>query len=185
MNVPVERALQVFKQLGSEIQRIGAVFNPANTGYLVANARWSAEAQGLDLVAREALTTGEAVSALDSLLEEGIDALWILPDKDGSRPPRWSSACCSCRTGRGFRLLGLSRRQAQMGALVTLSFGSSEDIGRQAGELANRALAGRSPSSIPFTTAREVDLTVNLKTARKLGIELPQSVLADAEDVIR
>jgi putative ABC transport system substrate-binding protein len=184
MNVPVERAFQVFRQLGPEIQRIGTVFNPVNTGYLLANAIRTARAQGLDLVAREARSAGEAVSALDSLLEEGIDALWILPDKT-VLAPAVVKRMLLLSYRKGLPLLGLSRRQAEMGALLTLSFGSSEDIGRQAGELANRALAGRPPSSIPFTTARKVDLTVNLKTARKLGIELPQSVLAGAEDVIR
>jgi ABC-type uncharacterized transport system substrate-binding protein len=82
-------------------------------------------------------------------------------------------------------LLGLSRRHAEIGALLSLSFASSEDIGRQAGELANRTLAAKSLSAIPFTMARMLDLTVNLKTARKLGIEVPQSVVDAAHEVIR
>ena len=85
----------------------------------------------------------------------------------------------------GVPLLGLSSRHAKMGALLTLSFASSEDIGRQAGELANRALSRRSASGIPFTMARQVDLTVSLKTAEKLGIEVPGKVLSRAQVVIR
>jgi putative ABC transport system substrate-binding protein len=184
MNVPVESAIRVFRQLGPEIHRVGTVFNPANTGYLIADARRTARAEGLELVAREVRSAGEAVSALDSLHREGIDALWIVPDETVLAPVVVEHMLLSSYRN-GIPLLGLSRRHAQMGALLSLSIASSEDIGRQAGELANQALAGKSVSAIPFTMARMIDLTVNLKTARKLGIEVPQSVIDSAHEVIR
>jgi putative ABC transport system substrate-binding protein len=82
-------------------------------------------------------------------------------------------------------LFGLSERQAQMGALLSLSFGSSEDIGRQSAELSNAILAGRPAGAIHFTTARTIKVTVNLKAAKKLGLEIPDSILAVADTVIR
>jgi putative ABC transport system substrate-binding protein len=72
-----------------------------------------------------------------------------------------------------------------MGALLSLSFASSEDIGRQAGELANQILSGSTPSELPYTLARQVSLTVNLKAAKKLGMSIPDALLADANEVIR
>lgn len=184
MNVPVQKALRVLHELGPEIRRVGVLFDPVHTGYLVERARSLAPDEDLELVARPVRSSGEAVAALDALQQEGIDALWIVPDKTILAPAVVEHMLLfSYRNG--VPLLGLSRRQADMGALLTLSFASSEDIGRQAGELANRALSGSSPGSIPFTMARQVDLTVNLKTAKRIGIRIPERVLADAKDVIR
>jgi putative ABC transport system substrate-binding protein len=82
-------------------------------------------------------------------------------------------------------VLGLSERHAQMGALFSLSFASSEDIGRQAGELVQSILGGTRAAEIPYTTPRKLNLTVNLKTAGKLGIEIPKAILGRAATVIQ
>ena len=66
-----------------------------------------------------------------------------------------------------------------------LSFASGEDIGRQAGELAQAILGGRPASGVPYTNARKVFLTVNLKAAQKLGLEIPQAILTRATSVIQ
>lgn len=75
---------------------------------------------------------------------------------------------------RKLPLVGLSESQAKMGALLSLSLASAEDIGRQAGELANSILGGRPPTEAPYTTARRVQLTVNLKAAGPHAAALPQ-----------
>jgi putative tryptophan/tyrosine transport system substrate-binding protein len=82
-------------------------------------------------------------------------------------------------------LIGLSERQAQMGALFSISYASGEDIGRQAGELANKILSGSRDLKIPYTAARNVKIVVNLIAAKKLGIDIPDSVLARADSIIR
>ena len=81
-------------------------------------------------------------------------------------------------------LLGLSERHAKMGAVAALSFASNRDIGRQAGELATRVLAGEPAAALPYTTAR-AKLTVNLKAAKKLGIEIPPGLLEEAESIVK
>ena len=53
INVPVERALQLFDQLGPSIRRVGVISNPSKTGFLVRQANAIARAQGLRLVVRE------------------------------------------------------------------------------------------------------------------------------------
>jgi putative ABC transport system substrate-binding protein len=184
MNVPVESIFRIFKQLSSKNRRIGVVFNRTNTGYLMKRAEQVVRDEGLELVSREVRSPKEAIQAIDSLQEEKIQALWILPDETILTPEVIQyMVLFSFRTK--VPLLGLSDRQAQMGALLSLSFGSSEDIGRQAAELANSVLEGKSPDMIPYTTARKLKLTVNLKTAEKLGIEVPKSVLGTAQSVIR
>jgi len=184
MNVPVEQTIRVLKQLGPQIRRVGVMFDRAKTGYLVARAEAVARDEGLQLVAREIHSAKEAISALDTLGEQGVDALWVLPDETNLAPAVLQQMLLFSYR-RKVPLIGLSESQAQMGALLSLSFASSEDIGRQAGELANSILAGRAPAEIPYTTARRVRLTVNLKAAQKLGMEIPKSILGAAHSVIQ
>jgi putative ABC transport system substrate-binding protein len=184
MNVSVEETIHLFKQLGPQIRRVGVVFNRAKTGYLVSLADTVAQQQGLQLIAKEIRSSKEAIPALDALQGEGIDALWILPDETILAPEVLQYMLLFSYRNK-VPLLGLSERQAQMGALLALSFASSEDIGKQAAELANGILGGKTAADIPYTTARQVKITVNLKAAQKLGIEVPKSIIAMADNVIQ
>jgi putative ABC transport system substrate-binding protein len=183
MNVPVEQSIRLFKQLGPQVKRIGVIFNRNRTGYLVRRAQVVAREEGLELVTREISSPKEVVGALESF-QDGIDALWIVPDETVlSQAVVQQMLLFSYR--RKIPLLGLSDRHAQMGALFSLSFASGEDIGRQAGELAQAILGGRAAAEVPYTSARKVILTVNLKAAQKLGLEIPQAILARATSVIQ
>ena len=139
--------------------------------------------QGIEIVDKEIRSPKEAIQALDAL-QDDIHALWILPDEIVLTPEVVQyMVLFSYR--KKVPLIGLSERQAQMGALLSLSFASSEDIGRQAAELANSILEGQTPDRLPFTMARQVKLTVNLKAAEKLGIEIPKSLLGTANSIIQ
>jgi putative ABC transport system substrate-binding protein len=183
MNVPVEQPIRLFKQLGPQIKRIGVIFNKNRTGYLVRQAQAVAREEGLELVTREISSAKEVIGALESF-QDGIDALWIVPDEMTlSQAVVQQMLLFSYR--KRIPLLGLSDRHAQMGALFSLSFASGEDIGRQAGELAQAILAGRAASGVPPTNARKLFLTVNLKAAQKLGLEVPRAILTRASNVIQ
>ena len=183
MNVPVEQPLRTLKQLGPHVKRIGVIFNRSRTGYLVKEAEAVARDEGLQLVPREVASPKEVLPALESL-QDGIDALWILPDETIlAQAVVQQMLLFSYR--RKIPVLGLSDRHAQMGALLSLSFASSEDIGRQAGETAKAVLGGKNPGQIPYTTARKTNLVVNLKAAQKLGLEIPRPVVARATSVIQ
>jgi ABC-type uncharacterized transport system substrate-binding protein len=183
MNVPVEHTIRLFKQLGPQIKRIGVIYNQARTGYLVRRAETVARENGLVLVATEIRSSRDAIAALETM-QDGIDALWILPDETILAPTVVQQMLLFSYRKR-VPLLGLSESQAQAGALLSLSFASGEDIGRQAGDLANSILAGKAAGELPYTTARQVKLTVNLKAAHRLGMEIPKSVLDQANVIIQ
>jgi putative tryptophan/tyrosine transport system substrate-binding protein len=183
MNVPVEQPIRLLKQLGSQIKRIGVIYNRARTGSLVRRAQVVAREEGLELVTREISSAKEVVGALESF-QDGIDALWIVPDETVlSQAVVQQMLLFSYR--RKVPVLGLSDRHAQMGALFALSFASGEDIGRQAGELAEAILGGRAAADVPYTNARKLYLIVNLKAAQKLGLEIPPAILTRATSVIQ
>lgn len=184
MNVSVEDTLRLFQQLSPEIRRVGTLYSEASTGFLVQRARETAEQVGIELVAVEIDSSRQAIGALNALQELGMDALWILPD-EATLAPRFIEHLLLFSYRKKVPLVGVSERQAQMGALLSISFASSEDIGRQAGELSNRVLQDHTAGELPFTTAREVRLTVNLKTAERLGLEIPESLVLTAHTVIK
>ncbi len=184
MNVSVADSLRLLTQLGPQIRRVGVVFNESKTGYLVTEAKALASTVGIELLARRAQTPGEAIQAVNSLQQEGIDAFWFLPDDTLLAAPV-SKHVFLVSYRNGVPILGISKRQAKMGAVLALTFASSEDIGTQAGELANAILGGTRASEVPYTQARRVSLTVNLKAARKLGVEIPESILVAANELIK
>ncbi len=183
MNVSVKETIQLFKDLSPKIRRVGVVFNPARSRHLVMRTALVARKQGLQLVTRKIRSSREAIKALNSMQDE-IDALWILPDETILVPEVFQYMLLFSRRNK-VPLLGLSERHTEMGAVLSLSFGSSKDMGRQAGELANTILGGKKPASIPYTTARQTKLTVNLRAARKLGMEISKSILERADNAVK
>jgi putative ABC transport system substrate-binding protein len=183
MNVPAKETLGRLKQLGPKIRRVGLVFSQPNTGYLVTEATAAARDEGIELVSKQVSQPGDVVPALEALHREGIDAFWILPDETVLVPAVTQHVFLYAYRNK-IPVIGLSERQAEMGAVLALSVANNQEIGSQAAELATAILEGGSPSRLPYTRVRDVHLTVNLKVARKIGVAVPDSLRTSADTVI-
>jgi putative ABC transport system substrate-binding protein len=183
MNVPIEQQIALLKKVSPQVRRIGVIYDPSKTGFLVRQAERIARDQGVRLVTKAIASSKDSFAALDAMQGE-IDALWILPDLTALAPESVQYMLLFSFRNK-IPLLGLSENQARMGALLGLSFESGRDIGSQAAELANGILSGKSAGELPITPARKVRLTVNLKTAGKLGLQIPNEILEQADVLIR
>jgi putative ABC transport system substrate-binding protein len=76
------------------------------------------------------------------------------------------------------------RENAELGGLM--SYGASyADMARAVGEQIDRILKGAKPADLPVQQLRKIDLVINLKTARALGLKLPQALVQRADEVIQ
>ncbi len=181
MNIPPEKHLATLHKLLPSIKRIGLLYDPRRNGSYAKKAYSSAKAYGFELVAREVYSSRDVPGLLENM-KERIDLLWVLPDITVVTPET-----------TGFLLLFsvqnnipvhiFSSKYLDMGAFTSLDTDPIE-LGKQAGEIAARILAGADVSEIAGADASNPVLSINLKVAKKLGITIPPDVLHKAR-VIR
>lgn len=183
MNPSAAQVISLLRELNPKYRRIGTMLDPSRSGPLSLQARSVFQKAGLQLVAREIRSVSDIGGALKSL-ENEIDVLWLWPDEQ-FLTDEILQRIFLFSFERKIPVLGLSERHNDMGALVSLSYNSVKDMGRQAGELANRLFEAGKPTVVSHITPRQLKLTVNFKTARKFGVKIPDSIVNRADNVVK
>lgn len=174
------RVLETLRKMAPAVRRVGAVFDPSRTGGLVADAQDAARALGLELVPLPVHSAGEAVRAFRRFERElRVDALWLLPDGTATVQETVYYAL-ELAHWRRMAVIGPSRWYVASGALFAL-LPRQESTGAAAAELGQQVLRG-APGSAVY--ARDNALYVNQRTATRLGIDLPRTILESAEEVL-
>lgn len=160
--------------------RIGVLYTPQENAALVEEIRELARTAGLEVVAQEVRSPKDLPGALEALGRRA-DVLWGLPD----------SAVYTARTAKAillfsFRnripLVGLSDAWVKAGALYALE-PDYRDLGAQSAELAAQLL-DRPGAPAPAPAApRNARLSVSLKTARQMKLDLPEALVRGARTV--
>jgi putative ABC transport system substrate-binding protein len=182
MNPSASQVTSLVRELNPKYRRVGTMLDPSMSGPLLSQARSVFQKEGFHLVAKDVRSANEIGGALKSL-ENEIDILWLWPnemfltDEILQRIFLYSFA-------RKLPVLGLSERQTDMGALLSLSYRSAKDMGRLAGEAVNRLLNSENTMA-SHIVPRQLKLTVNFKTARKLDVELPGTIVRRADNVVK
>ena len=180
MNIPPDAQFATLLEAAPKIKRIGVVYDPSKTANLIKEARDAAEKLGVALVATKINTKSEAINAI-SRMKGNVDALWMIPDTTAiTRESAEYMLLYSLQNS--IPLIGISEKYVKNGALMAFSF-DSEDMGRQAGEIAQQILDGKKVTRITPYKPRKLKLTLNSRIARKLGLNLSDKLLASAHKV--
>jgi putative ABC transport system substrate-binding protein len=150
------------------------------TGALVRDVQAGASTIGAEVDVIYATTNGDIDAAFASMRQKRIDALVLTPGPLFNNN-RVQIAILAARYA--IPAIYSSREFAEAGGLMSYGPSITEEF-RQAGVYAGRVLKGERPADMPVMRSTKFELVVNLKTAKALGLEVPPSLLARADEVI-
>jgi putative ABC transport system substrate-binding protein len=181
----MDKALDLLKALAPDARRVALVYHSGNmpAAYLpvfMAERADTAKSLGLTLTPLPVKDSGDVDTALATLAADHADAALILND--------------ALLFENQERLLGfalehhiatacLAAYWAKRGCLFSYGEDSSDNY-RRAATLVAKILKGAKPAELPVEQGTSFPLAINLKTAKALGLMVPQAVLAGADEVI-
>ena len=176
------KALEILRELVPKAAMIAVLVdsdNPASVSGL-AVAQEAASRIGQKLVVRNVIKASDLESAFSALGELRPDAL-IAVGGAFFLSQRGQFSALAAR----YALPTIYTSPEYVAAGGLMSYGSSITDGyRQAGTLAGKILKGAKPADLPVQQAVKVELTINLKAAKALGLTVPPTLLARADEVI-
>jgi putative tryptophan/tyrosine transport system substrate-binding protein len=176
------KRLGLLRQLVPGVPLIGILVNPTFPPAAVQLDELERAAKGVNqrLFVAPANNDAELESALTSLAQERVGALLVTaaPFYD-TRLERIVGFAAENRVAAIYHL----REYAVAGGLISYGPNIVESY-RSAGVYVGRILKGSKPSDLPVLQPTEFDFVINLKTAKALGLDIPSSLLATAEEVI-
>jgi putative ABC transport system substrate-binding protein len=163
--------------------RIGLLVNPNNPGLMQDNIQLSKAAVqrlGLDMIVVEARSENEIESAVVAAVQEQANALSI--GNDAYLSSRSSQIALFARR---HALATMSESRDGVAAGLLMSYGPSQaETFRRAGVYVGRILHGERAADLPVIQPTKFELFINLTTAKALGLTVPPSLLARADEVI-
>jgi putative tryptophan/tyrosine transport system substrate-binding protein len=178
----VGKQLQFLKTLVPQTSRIAVLVNPKNPLHLRDQARLAEFGRllGVELVIVEASKPEQLETAFEAARKEGAEGIHVLGD-----PLIFIHSVKVVSLAARYRLpaMYLNPRNVQDGGLM--SYGPNNvALRRRAGAYVDKILKGEKAGDLPVEQPTRFYLTVNLKTAAELGITVPPSILAQADEVI-
>jgi putative tryptophan/tyrosine transport system substrate-binding protein len=178
----VPKRLELLSELVSGACIIALLVNPNNApaGRIIGAAQEAAHAKGVQLIILKAGTESEIEAAFDVLVQRQAGALLVGGDTFFYGQTDQLVALAS---RHAVPAIYSQREFAESGGLI--SYGTNVPAAfRQVGIYAWRILKGEKPADLPVQQAATFELVVNLKTAKALGLTVPPSILARADEVI-
>jgi putative tryptophan/tyrosine transport system substrate-binding protein len=177
------KRLGLLRELVPGAARVAVLVNPANTVNAETTLRDvepAARAMGLQIEVLKASTSREIDAAFATLVRERAEALFVGSDSFfQSRRLQLSLLAMRHAVPATYS----TREFAEAGGLVT--YGSNvTDAYRQAGAYTGRVLKGAKPADLPVVQSTKFEMVINAQTARILGLEIPPTLLARADEVI-
>jgi ABC-type uncharacterized transport system substrate-binding protein len=175
------KRLELLKQVLPRATRVAVLLNPQNPAHRVALETMEAVATELKLELQRVEVRGpdEFEAAFSAMAERRASALAVVDDPMLRANARRVAALAAMK-----RLPSIGFKEYAEGGGLMAYAADLRDMFRRAAVFVDRILKGARPGDLPVEQATRFELVVNMRTARALGVTIPQSVLLRADEVI-
>jgi putative ABC transport system substrate-binding protein len=178
----VQKQVELLIAAAPKLKRIAVILNPATSTHssMLAKIQAAARQAGKQVAPTSARTPEEIERVFSAFARERTDAVIILAD-----PFLFQRRTQIAELAREHRLPSIygTVGYAEAGGLMSYGADISDNFGR-AGIFVDKIFKGGKPGDIPFEQPTRHYLVINLKTAKAVGIKIPQSILVRADKVI-
>jgi len=177
------KRLQLLKETIPRVARVAVLWNPDTPFHTkaVEDLKAAAPSLAIELSFVSARTPEEFGPAFSAMSRAHAEALYVLPD---AFFVSHRATLLKLASKARLPVISVTRQFADAGALMSYgpNFG---DLFRRSAGYVDKILKGAKPADLPIEQPTKFELVVNLKTAKALGITIPQSILLRADEVIR
>jgi len=175
------RRLEWFTKIDPAVKRLFIMYNPNDSSAVSAFKTASATAANLGLViVPQKVNDTNGIAAALANLPENIDAIYLLPDSlTGSK----QADIITVANAHRLPVAAPNVDSVSTGPLYSYAM-KQGPTGQEAARMADQILKGTKPADLPVETT-EFFLAINMKTAQALGLTIPDSILSQADTIIR
>jgi putative ABC transport system substrate-binding protein len=176
------KRLELLREVVPSLSRVGVLWNPANSAEVLAVqvTQTAAQSLGMSVAVEQASESGELDRAIGSIASANAGAVIVLPD-----PMFLGNRERLIRLIAGSKLPAIYMESDFVAAGGLLSYGPKfSDLFRRAAGYVDRILRGTKPAEMPVEQPTNFVLAINLRTANALGLTIPPTLLARADEVI-
>jgi putative tryptophan/tyrosine transport system substrate-binding protein len=177
------KRLEILKEIVPKLRRVVTFYDPNNPVAIESSklAREAALQMGIQFVERHAASVEELQAGVRALRAGEVDAFFAVSD-----PLVPNQAQLIIDTARDKRLPTMFDFQSGVikGGLASYAV-SRHEVGRLSAKYVQRILTGVKPKDLPVQGVDKIELVINLKTAKQIGVTIPPSVLSRVDKVIK
>ena len=176
------KRLALLREVVPGLRRLAIMVNPGAPAAVLemSEVETTAKTLGLDIATFEIRRADDIAPAFEVLIKDRSEALYVVGD------PLLTTNRIRINTlalGARLPMMHGIREYVEAGGLM--SYGPNfPDLWRRAGDLVDKILRGAKPADIPVEQPTKFDLIINLTTAKALGLDVPPTLLARADEVI-
>lgn len=179
---PVKEQLSLFKELGLDVKNVGIIYNAgeANSRSLVNLAKKVAKELNINIVEATVTNSSGVLLAAKSLVGK-VDGIYIPTDNTIVSA---LESVLQVAFDNKLPVITGDTDSVERGSLASLGINYYK-LGKQTGEIAYKVINGANPAETPVETLKDLELFINLKSAEKMNIKVPEDFIKKAAKVIK